>query len=73
MHDCSRKKCSNYNNEEIDEIKYYYNNKAPSIFSRKVGINMPRKSEKQNCDAKSRTSRQSNSKNKSRNSKSNNR
>ena len=69
MQNCSRNRCSNYNN--IDEIKYFYNNKSPSIYSRKVGIEMARKSEKQKCNSK--LSRQNNSKKRTRNTKSNSR
>jgi len=67
MQNCSRNRCSNYNN--MDEIKYFYNNRSPSIYSRKVGIKMARKSENQKCNSKS--SRQNSSSKRTRNTKSN--
>ena len=51
MQNSSRNRCSNYNN--MDEIKYFYNNKSPSIYSRKVGIKMARKCENQKSNSKS--------------------
>ncbi len=73
MQNASRNRISNYKSMELDNISYFYNNGSPSIYSRKVGIEMARKNENQRCESKSKSSRQSTSKSRSKSTKKNNR